>query len=306
MTDLVKEPVIFVSQIGSVLQEVKAKLEADPQYAVESVESAIDLTAKLDQHGPSLLIFHAQKQDVVNRQIAMMKSIHDRIKTQNARIIVLASQIPDALLDLYERMGCRDILKEPVIAKNLLFKIKKLSAALAQRRKMGQLPPEEAKLLADPQKRNATDKIRTKIGAILTRKGEKLQPLRIEESRDHDNLMIATLFLLSELRYEDKKSAQEIASTLAEYLKQFIKECEVEILKPGANEKKWIVLASSDPANPNREVESDQLSSLVTLGTATIGQVTRGAVLFRGSGAKNVPESFAKRLASALEPIFSF
>lgn len=305
MTDLVKEPVIFVSQIGSVLQEVKLKLESDPQYAVELIDSAIDLLAKLDQHGPSLVIFHVQKQEVVTRQIAMMKAVHDRIKTQNARVIVLASQIPDSLLDLYDRMGCRDILKEPVIAKNLLFKIKKLSAALAQKRKMADVGPTEAKLLADAQKRDDRDTIRLKVGGMASRKGELLKPLSLEESRDHDNLLIATLFLLSELRYEEEKSAQEIASTLAKYLKQFLKDGEVDFFRSETDGKKMMLIASSDPANPNREVESDKLASLGTVGLATIDNTTRGALLFRQPGSKSVPESFAARLANALAPVFS-
>lgn len=303
MTDPAKEPVIFVSQIGSVLQEVKKRLESDALYAVELADGAIDLMAKLDQYGPSLVIFHVQNQGVVTKQVAMMKAIHDRIKSQKARVIVLSSQIPDKLLDLYDRLGCRDILKEPVLEKNLVFKIKKLSSALAQKRKKTDTGPTEAKLFAD--KKRDDDTIRLKVGEVMTAKGQALKSaLRLEEEGDHDNLIVATLFLLSELRYAEKKSPTEMAETIAQYLKQFVADAEVDLLRIESETSKAHVIASSEEAASTTVFGVDELSAKGIAGFCKKSGQSKGALVFRGNGSKVVPQIFVDRLASALEPVF--
>ena len=129
--ELKKKNILFFLPISNSGKELKAKLEKDSDYEVLEAGSGPEAIQVLKMAGPMVVIFQPQKKEDYIKQQSFMKIASELMKRGMIRPMLLYNRIDDSVLKTYNKLGLREMIREPVSYKGFIMKVNRLVQTLA-------------------------------------------------------------------------------------------------------------------------------------------------------------------------------
>lgn len=129
--DEVKRPWLAVNlPVGESFTKIRDQLSQDASFSMKEFTSPQELSAMLSSVPVALVVFHLFKSDQVVKHITILKGFGEAIKSGRIKPVLIHGRIPDDVINIYQKYGCREFVKEPATFKSISFKFKKMLATL--------------------------------------------------------------------------------------------------------------------------------------------------------------------------------
>lgn len=116
--------------IGDSFKKIREQLSQDKAFSPEEFSSGPELATMLTTVPVALVVFHLFKTDHVVKHVTILKTFQDAIKAGRVKPVLIHGRIPDDIINVYQKYGCREFVKEPVTFKSISFKFKKILSTL--------------------------------------------------------------------------------------------------------------------------------------------------------------------------------